>query len=93
MSPNNFFEQIVQAAVEDETLQHAAAVNPEDKFSLVFGRVLESLFVERMEQNEDIFARFINDGVFQQTVASWMVGEVYRRLQQASGEEVNSRAD
>jgi type I restriction enzyme R subunit len=81
-----FFDQLVEAAVEDETLQQAAAVNPEDKFSLVFNRVLESLFVDRMEQNEDIFARFMNDDAFQKTVTAWMVGEVYSRLKGANSE-------
>lgn len=76
-----FFDQIVEAAVADESLQQAAQANPEDKFALVFGRVLESLFVERMEQNEDIFARFMNDQSFQKLVASWLVGEVYKKLQ------------
>jgi type I restriction enzyme R subunit len=76
-----FFDQIVEAAVADESLQQAARANPEDKFALVFGRVLESLFVERMEQNEDIFARFMNDQGFQKLVASWLVGEVYKKLQ------------
>jgi type I restriction enzyme R subunit len=78
-----FFDQIVEAALADEGLQQAARANPEDKFALVFGRVLESLFVERMEQNEDIFARFMNDQSFQRVVASWLVSEVYNRLQTA----------
>jgi hypothetical protein len=46
----------------------------------------ESLFVKRMDQNEDIFARYMNDEAFQQTVAAWMVGEVYKRLQKAGAE-------
>lgn len=78
-----FFDQIVEAAIADEGLRQAAKANPEDKFALVFQRVLESLFVERMEQNEDIFARFMGDDVFQKTVATWLVGEVYERLQQS----------
>jgi type I restriction enzyme R subunit len=65
-------------------------VNPEDKFTLVFNRVLESLFVERMEQNEDIFAKFMNDDVFQKTVAAWMAREVYKRLQKAAEETTAS---
>ncbi len=76
-----FFDQIIEAALADEGLQHAAKANPEDKFALVFNRVLESLFVERMEQNEDIFARFMNDQNFQKLVASWLVGDVYKKLQ------------
>ncbi len=80
-----FFDQIVEAATADETLRQAAQVNPEDKFALVFNRVLESLFVERMEQNDDIFARFMNDQTFQKLVGTWLVGEVYRRLQSPEG--------
>ena len=76
-----FFDQIVEAALADEGLQQAAKANSEDKFALVFNRVLESLFVERMEQNEDIFARFMGDQGFQKLVASWLVGEVYKKLQ------------
>ncbi len=37
------------------------AVNPADKFELVFRNLLERLFVERMDQNEEIFVRFRND--------------------------------
>ena len=47
-----FFDQIVAAAMADEGLRHAAAVNPDDKFELVFKSLLENLFVERMDQNE-----------------------------------------
>ena len=75
-----FFDQIVQAAVTDEGLQQAAAVNPEDKFELVFKNLLERLFVERMDQNEDIFVRFMNDEPFQKMVTTWMATEAYRRL-------------
>lgn len=65
----------------DEGLREAAKANPEEKFALMFNRVLESLFVERMDQNEDIFARFMGDESFQKTVASWLVGEVYKKFQ------------
>ncbi|RYF31093.1 MAG: type I restriction endonuclease subunit R, partial [Comamonadaceae bacterium] len=67
-----FFDQIVAAAVLDEGMQQAAAVNPEDKFELVFRNLLEKLFVERIDLNEDIFVRFMNDATFQKTVTAWM---------------------
>jgi hypothetical protein len=57
-----FFDQIIEAAIADGSLQEAAAVNPEDKFALLFSsQAAETLFIERMEQNEDIFARFMNE--------------------------------
>jgi type I restriction enzyme R subunit len=75
-----FFDQIVEAAMTDEGLRQAAAVNPGDKFELVFRNMLERLFVERMDQNEEIFVRFMNDAPFQKTVTTWMASEAYRRL-------------
>ncbi len=75
-----FFDQIVQAAMTDEGLKQAAAVNPGDKFELVFKNLLETLFVERMDQNEEIFVRFMNDPAFQRIVISWMASQAYQKL-------------
>jgi type I restriction enzyme, R subunit len=75
-----FFDQIVEAAVGDDGLRQAAAVNPEDKFELVFRHLLERLFVERMDQNEEIFVRYMNDASFRDIVSAWMASEAYRRL-------------
>jgi type I restriction enzyme R subunit len=81
-----FFDQIVQAAMADGELRQAAAVNPVDRFELVFKNLLESLFVERMDQNEEIFVRFMNDAPFQKVVTAWMASEAYRRLRGGAGE-------
>jgi type I restriction enzyme, R subunit len=75
-----FFDQIVEAAVGDDGLRQAAAVNPEDKFELVFRNLLERLFIERMDQNEEIFIRYMNDAAFRDIVSGWMASEAYRRL-------------
>ncbi|MGI0015819.1 MAG: type I restriction enzyme subunit R domain-containing protein, partial [Nitrososphaera sp.] len=75
-----FFDQIAQAATQSPELQQAAQVNSVDKFGLLFKRLLETFFVERMDQNETIFARYMNDADFQKTVSDWMITEVYRRL-------------
>lgn len=79
-----FFDQIVEAALSDEGLQQAAAVNPADKFEIVFKTLLESIFVERMDQNEEIFVRFMNDPVFQKMVSSWMSAQAYEKLRSTS---------
>ena len=75
-----FFDQIVQTAIADDGLRRAAAVNPGDKFRLVFGNLLEHLFADRIDQNEDIFIRFMNDPAFQNVVTDWMASEAYRKL-------------
>ncbi|MEE8210917.1 MAG: S24 family peptidase, partial [Acidiferrobacterales bacterium] len=82
-----FFDQIVEAAMADDGLRQAAVVNPGDKFELVFRNLLEQLFVERMDQNEDIFVRFMNDEPFQKVVTAWMASEAYRRLRGGMDEQ------
>jgi type I restriction enzyme R subunit len=69
----------------DEGLRQAAAVNPSDKFALVFKHLLETLFVERMDQNEEIFVRYMNDAPFQRVVTTLMAEEAYRRLRSSTG--------
>jgi type I restriction enzyme R subunit len=80
-----FFDQLVEAALGDDGLRRAAVVNPGDKFELLFKNVLERLFVDRMDQNEDIFVRYMNDAPFQKVVTSWMAEEAYRRLRATDG--------
>ena len=72
--------------MSDEALRQAAVVNPSDKFELVFKNLLEQLFVERMDENEEIFVRFMNDVAFQKIVTAWMASEAYRRLRTTDAE-------
>ena len=83
-----FFDQIVEAAMADAGLRQAAVVNPSDKFELVFKSLLENLFAERMDQNEEIFVRFMNDAPFQKIVTGWMSSEAYRRLRSDDADRV-----
>jgi len=81
-----FFDQIVEAAMTDDSLRRAAAVNPGEKFELLFKNLLEKLFVDRMDENEEIFVRFMNDVPFQKVVTTWMAEEAYRRLRSNQGQ-------
>lgn len=75
-----FFDQLVEEAASYDSLQQAAQTNPRKKFALIFEDVLERLIVERMDQNEEIFARWIQDDDFRQVVDSWLTDQIYRRL-------------
>ena len=75
-----FFDQIVEAALREESLQQAAQANSADKFQLIFNRLLQTLFVERMDQNEEMFARFVDEGEFGALVAKDLGDVVYQRL-------------
>ena len=78
-----FFDQIVEAAMADANLRQAAIANPGEKFELLFKNLLEALFVERMDQNEEIFARFMNDKGFQGLVTNWLATEAYAKLRRS----------
>jgi type I restriction enzyme, R subunit len=75
-----FFDQLVEVAVNSSELQQAAKANSKDNFDLLFKQVLQLLFVERIDQNEAIFAQYMNDSAFQKTLASLLSLEVYQRL-------------
>ena len=75
-----FFDQLVETAILDETIIKAAKVNPENKFELVFKNLLQSLFIERIDQNEEIFARFMNDNSFQKLVTTWLASQAFQKL-------------
>jgi type I restriction enzyme R subunit len=79
-----FFDQIVESAMADAGIKRAAEVNPADKFALVFKQMVEALFMDRMDQNEDIFVRYMNDKPFQKAVTDWMATEAYRKLRSAT---------
>jgi type I restriction enzyme R subunit len=75
-----FFEQIAEAASSDENLKAAAEVNTMENFALVFDKMLEGLFIERMEGNEAIFSRLMNDPKFRDIAAEYLLKDVYNRL-------------
>lgn len=75
-----FFDQIAEAASRSEALQKAAEVNSLDKFQLVFRQVLESLFIERMELNEELFTDYMGKPEMQELISKWLGSQVYDRL-------------
>ena len=79
-----FFDQIAEAAVQNESLRKAAEINSLDKFQLVFRQILESLFVERMELNEELFSEYMSKPDMQKVVTKWLGNQVYERLSEPS---------
>jgi len=47
---------------------------------------LEGLFIDRMEQNEGITAKFINEQDFRKTVTEYLLAEVYSQIRANKGE-------
>ncbi|MDP8240987.1 MAG: type I restriction endonuclease [Candidatus Hatepunaea meridiana] len=75
-----FFDSIREDAVTDSNLRQAALANTMENFGYVFRRALEVLFIDRMEQNEEITAKYMNDKDFQETVAEHLLKQVYEQI-------------
>lgn len=69
--------------MEEDSLQEAVEVNSQDKFSLFFDSMLQTLFIERMEQNEEIFARYMNETDFKGLVSQWISERVYTKIRES----------
>ncbi|OWY71562.1 type I restriction endonuclease subunit R [cyanobacterium TDX16] len=77
-----FFSQIQEEAVADEKLREAANANTIDNFKFVFDSALEGLFIDRMDQNADLFARYMNDADFRKLVAELLLRRVYTQIRE-----------
>jgi type I restriction enzyme R subunit len=75
-----FFDSIREDALADDNLRQAALANTMENFGYVFRKTLENLFVERMEQNEEITARFMDEDRFRDVVSGHLLKEVYEQI-------------
>jgi type I restriction enzyme R subunit len=75
-----FFDQVREEAVADESLQQAARVNTLEDFKYVFDKALEGLFIDRMDGNEEIFAKLMNDDKFRDVAARHLLKQVYEQI-------------
>jgi type I restriction enzyme R subunit len=82
-----FFDQVRATAERDDKIVEAAQANNFANFSAYFGRILEDLFIDRMEGNEEIFNRVMSDPQFRGAAQEHIAREVYERIrkQEAAG--------
>lgn len=74
------FDQIEEEMVMDEKLALQAKSNTIDNFKFGFEEMLLDKFISRMEQNQDIFTKMMDDKEFGDVVRSYMLKKVYDRL-------------
>jgi type I restriction enzyme R subunit len=79
------FDQFVAAAkLDDEVVQRAKA-NPLDNFALAMKGKVEGLMVDRMDQNQEIVTRYLNDPQFQDVAFRLLVRRIYEEVREAGG--------
>jgi len=75
-----YFDQIEQELFENETLQTQAQSNTLDNFRYGFEDLFLDILIGRMDQNQEIAKKIMNDQDFGKMVKTWMVNKVYNRL-------------
>ena len=77
-----FFDQIRASAENNENIAEAARANSLRDFSSYLGRMLDDLFIARMEGNEEIFSRVMTDTEFRSAAHEHLAGEIFRRVRE-----------
>ena len=77
-----FFDSIREDAVADEKIREAALANTEENFSYVLLKLLDELFIGRMEQNEEIAAKYFNEAKFRKLIGKYLVKQVYKQVRE-----------
>jgi type I restriction enzyme, R subunit len=74
------FDQFEESWAADEKLADRARNNDFQNFRLVFDRTFLDTVVKRMDENEDIFKRILDEPEFQRTVLDYYAERLYERL-------------
>lgn len=75
-----FFDQIEAELMDDETLQTQARVNKIDTFKFAFNDKFIDKLIGRMDQNQEIFEKILEDKAFGDLVKELMMKKIYKKL-------------
>jgi type I restriction enzyme, R subunit len=78
------FDQFEETWAADEALAAQARANDLENFRLVFDREFIDTVVKRMDSNEEIFKRILDDEDFRRTMLEYYAVRLYERLRAAS---------
>ncbi|MFN5729037.1 MAG: type I restriction endonuclease subunit R, partial [Pseudanabaena sp.] len=76
-----FFSQIEEELIQNVSLSQQAKSNSIQNFKYGFDDIFLATLIERMDNNQDIFTKIIDDLEFGDAVKDWMLKKVYNRLQ------------
>lgn len=82
-----FFDQITASAEENEKIVEAAKANNLPNFSAFLERMLDELFIDRMDNNEEIFSRVMTDKEFRSAAHEHLAEEIFKRVREEKSTE------
>ncbi|MNK04811.1 Type I restriction enzyme [compost metagenome] len=78
-----FFDAIEEELYADDKLRQQAQANSIENFKFGFDDIYMDKAISRMEQNQDIFSKMMDDKEFGSLVRDYMLKKVYERFNQA----------
>ena len=82
-----FFDQIRAAAEGNAQIIEGVRANSYADFAAFLDQLLDDLFVERMEGNEEIFSRVMTDKAFRALAHQHLAQQLYQRLRESPAAE------
>ena len=82
-----FFDQIRASAENNENIAEAARANSLKDFASYLDRMLDELFIARMEGNEEIFSKVMTDTEFRSAAHEHLAHEIFRRVSEKQDAE------
>ena len=79
-----FFQQIKEKACNSEQIVQTALANSLDKFELGIRKIIEDLMIERMEENDQIVTRYMEDKEFQASAFPILAREIFAAVRAQS---------
>jgi type I restriction enzyme R subunit len=85
-----FFQQIKERACKNQQVIQTAIANPLDKFELGIRKLIESMMIERMGENDKIVTRYMSDQNFQSSAFPILAKEIFDAVRQrATAEDIS----
>jgi type I restriction enzyme R subunit len=75
-----FFDQIEEELFLDEDLRKRALNNPRENFKYAFEDVFINKLIERMDSNQEIFEKIMENSDFKNDVKEWLTKKIYDRF-------------
>ena len=82
-----FFDQIRASAENNENIAEAARANSLKDFASYLDRMLDELFIARMEGNEEIFSKVMTDTAFRSAAHEHLASEIFLRVREKQDAE------
>ncbi len=78
-----FFDSVIAEAKEDDQVKRWAEANPLDGFALAMKGKLRDAVVDRLDKNDRIATRYLNEEEFQNVAFKELVKRIYEDLRKA----------